>query len=241
MKRFVIAILFLVVAIAVLMGFYRKRTPGVKTSVSEVEDPGTQITHEVPPVVEEADKSSKPFSENGTALMPVDSNERILARRRNDLSPRLISVITNQLSRLGPLEEEKYDKEDWHELMLAKTDYVAGWAKALFRFAEKNGGMCPETLDQAAQFYPDEYAWLLSVFDKDRFEVVYRGSLDDLRDPANVILVRERVPTVIFRSLQHWQKSYIYGDGLTGMMYGFNSIDEFQAYESPHLANSDGG
>ena len=241
MKRSVIAILFVVVAIAVLMGSYRKRTPGVKTSVSEVEDPGTQITHEVPPVGEEADKSSKPFLENGTALMPVDSNERILARRRHDLSPRLISVITNQMSRLRPLEEEKYDKEDWHELMLAKMDYLAGWAKALFRFAENNGGKCPETLDQAAQFYPEEYAWLLSVFDKDRFEVVHRGSLNDLRDPANVILVRERVPTVVLRLLQHWQKAYISGIGQTSMVAGFNSIDEFQAYESQHLANSGGG
>src|SRR5579859_4620684 len=231
MKRSVIAILFVVVAIAVLMGSYRKRTPGVKTSVSEVEDPGTEITHEVPPVGEEADKSSKPFSENGSAFMPVDSNAPILARRRHDLSPRLISVITNQLSGLGPLEEEKYDKDDWHELMLAKMDYLAGWAKALFRFAENNGGKCAETLDQAAQFYPEEYAWLLSVFDKDRFEVVYRGSLNDLSDPANVILVRERVPTVVLRLLQHWQKAYISGNGQTSMVSGFNSIDEFQAYE----------
>ena len=240
MKRSVIAILFVVVAMAVLMGSYRKWTPGIKTSVSEVEDPGPQITHEVPPIREEVNKSSKPFSDSGTAFVPVDSNEPILAPRRHDLSPRLISVITNQLSRLGPLEEEKYDKEDYHELEFAKMDYVAAWAKALFRFAENNGGKCPETLDQAARFYPEEHAWLLSVFDKDRFEVVYRGSLNDLRDPANVILVRERVPTVILRLSQHWWKSYIYGNGLTGNVYGFNSIDEFQAYESQHLVNSGG-
>ena len=80
MKRFVVAILFVVVAIVVLMGFYRKPTSGVKTSVSEVGDPGTQITHEAPPVGEEAAESSKAFSENSRALMPVDSNARILAR-----------------------------------------------------------------------------------------------------------------------------------------------------------------
>lgn len=238
MKRSVIAILFVVVAMAVLTGSYRKWTPGIKTSVSEVEDPGPQITHEVPPIGEEVNKLSKPFSDSGTASVPVDSSEPILAPRRHDLSPRLISIITNQLSRVGPLEEENYDIEDWHELELAKMDYVAGWAKALFRFAENNGGKCPATLDQAAQFYPEEYAWLLSVFDKDRFEVVYRGSLNDLRDPANVILVRERVPTVVLRLSQHWWKAYISGNGQTWMVAGFNSTDEFQAYENQHLLNS---
>jgi len=81
----------------------------------------------------------------------------------------------------------------------------------------------------------------LSVFDKDRFEVVYPGSLNDLRDPVNVSLVRERVPTVVLRLSQHWAKMYILGNGQVEMHYGFHSIDEFQTYESQHLANSDGG
>jgi hypothetical protein len=100
--------------------------------------------------------------------------------------------------------------------------------------------MCPVSLDQAAEFYPQDCAWLLSVFEKDRFEIVYRGSLNDLRDRANVIVVRERVPTVVLRLSQHWQKAYIYGNGLSGSVAGFHSTDEFQAYESQHLANSEG-
>ena len=130
----------------------------------------------------------------------------VVSERRHDLSPRLISVITNQLSRLGRLEEETYDKEDWHNLEFAKMDYVQGWATALLRYAAQNGGKCPETLGQAAHFYPAEYAWLSSVFDAGRFEIVYRGSLNDLRDPQNVILVRERVPTAVSGLLQHWWK-----------------------------------
>jgi hypothetical protein len=248
MKRSVVSILFVVVAIAMLMGLNRKRTSSVKTPFSEVEDSGLQKAREVPTPGEAVDKASVESTETG-AVSTVHENrigetrpyDQLVTRRRHDLSPRLISVITNQLTRLGRLEGETYDIEDWHQLNLAKMDYLAGWGTALLRFAQNNGGNCPETLDQAEQFYPAEYAWLLSVFDKSRFEIMYQGSLNDLREPANVILVRERVPTVVLRLLQHWQKAYISGDGQVTMVAGFHSIDEFQAYESQHLANSDGG
>ena len=130
--------------------------------------------------------------------------------------------------------------EDWHKLELAKGAYLMGWGAALLRFAEKNGGMCPASLEQAAEFYPQDHAWLMSVFDKDRFEIVYGGSLNDLRDPASVILVRERVPTVVQRLSQHWWKAYILGNGLVNMRAGFKSVDEFQAFENEHLVNVDG-
>jgi hypothetical protein len=190
--------------------------------------------------VEPIDTNIAATADQNTNARQAQLRDATLARPRRDLGPRLISVITNQLARLGPLEEETYDIEDWHKLNLAKMDYLAGWGTALLRFAQNNGGNFPETLDQAAQFYPEEDAWLLSVFDKSRFEIMYQGSLNDLRDPANVILVRERVPTVVLRLAQHWQKAYVSGDAHVTIVAGFHSIDEFQAYESQHLANSDG-
>jgi hypothetical protein len=250
MKHHVTAILFVVVSTVVLMGLNRKRMPQVSTPVSEVEHSANQINYEAHPPEEEINKKSGPFSNGPTTSTPAKSSEtmivrtadqntnageahpRILASPRDDLSPRLISLITNQLGRLGPLEEERYDRDDWHKLEVAKMHYAEGWGVALLRFAEINGGKCPETLDQASQFYPQEHSWLLSVFDKDRFEVVYHGSLHDLSDPSSVILVRETAPTVVLRLSQHWWKTYIYGNGVAGMKAGFHSTDEFTKYEN---------
>lgn len=244
MKRSVLAILFVVVALAMLVGLNRKQTPGVQTPFYEAEDPAIQRPREVLPpaeAVESGEKRAVSTVHGSSNIGETHIYDRIVTQRRHDLSPRLISVITNQIKRVEPLAVETYDKEDWHDLALAKMDYVAGWATALHRFAEQNGGKFPGTLDQAADFYPDEYAWLLSVFDTGRFEIVYRGSLSDLRDAPNVILVREREPTVVLGLLQHWQKAYIYGNGESSMVAGLRSADEFQTYENQHMANGDGG
>jgi hypothetical protein len=248
MKRSVLSILFVVVAIAMLMGLNRKCRSTVKAPFSEAEEAAIQKAREIATPGEAVEKASVESTETG-AVSTVHENsnigetspyDRIVTQRRHDLSPRLVSVITNQLNRLGPLEAETYDKEDWENLVCAKMDYIAGWAAAVLRFANQNGGRCPETLDQAVHFYPADYAWLLPVFDTERFEIVYHGSLNDLRDPPNVILVRERVPSIVLRLAPHWQKGYIYGNGESGMVSGFQSTDEFQMYESQRLANSDG-
>jgi hypothetical protein len=246
MRRFVALFFLGILCIAAVLGLNRKRTP--------------RTTDQSSLLTEAEEESFNPFSNNSTAstleqsietaavhavhkeddVGTIGQNDGIPTQPRHDLSPRLMSIITNQLNRLGPLEAETYDKEDWDNLVYAKMDYVAGWAAAVLRFAGENRGKLPGTLDQAAHFYPADCAWLLSVFDTDRFEIVYHGSLSDLRDPPNVILVRERVPTVVLRLMQHWQKAYIYGNGDSGMVAGFQSTDEFQTYESMHIVNADG-
>jgi hypothetical protein len=239
MKYSVLAILCLALAIAVLMGLKTRQVPRPREAVEKASSMLANQDAEIP--VESSETGTTFTVQGNINIGETSPYHPVVSERRHDLSPRLISVITNQLSRLGRLEEETYDQEDWHNLEFAKMDYVQGWATALLRYAAHNGGKCPETLGQAADFYPAEYAWLSSVFDAGRFEIVYRGSLNSLRDPQNVILVRERVPAAVSGLLQHWWKAYIYANGKSGMVAGFQSTDEFQTFESQHLANGGGG
>ncbi len=252
MKRFGTVFFVAAACLVALLEGKRRLTQQFNAPVSEVEQ--TPKFAEAPPL-SEADMSSTPAPNRAPSSVLAESpqaaarisKENMSAERPNfypsgllramqDLTPRVISIITNQLARLAPEQEEKYDRDDWHKLDYAKGLFVMGWGSALLRYAEKNGGMCPATLNQAAEFYPQDHAWLLQIFDKDRFEIVYRGSLNDLRDPASVILVRERVPTVVERLSQHWFKSYILGDGREIMLAGFDSVDEFQAFENEHTS-----
>lgn len=90
------------------------------------------------------------------------------------------------------------------------------WGYALISYAANHEGRFPASFAEAASFLPDE----LSADDKaraieaaDRYELVYRGSLEDLEKlpPESTIIVREKEAWLDPEG--RWCKSYCMSDG----------------------------
>jgi RNA polymerase sigma factor (sigma-70 family) len=98
-------------------------------------------------------------------------------------------------------------KEETRENLIAKINYSLQLLIALHDYAEKNGDQFPTNFDQAASFLTDQ-AKAETNLTTDQFEIVYRGSLTTLPNPANTIVLREK---------QGWQSP----DGTWHKAYGF--------------------
>ncbi len=61
-------------------------------------------------------------------------------------------------------------------------------ALAFSLYAQQNQGRCPITFDQAVSFLPDEAKGETNLT-PDQFEIVYQGSLMDLTNRANIIVI----------------------------------------------------
>jgi RNA polymerase sigma factor (sigma-70 family) len=146
-----------------------------------------------------------------------------------------------------PAEEtpEKAEETPEKKLTKAKMNFASRWGAALRLFAEKNDGQFPRSLDEAAPFlqvvdatYPKEgervrVAAVQYGARDDQFEIVWQGSLKELkRPPQNVIVMRERQPFRLENG--HWARTYLFAGGHSEIA---SSTDgDFTAWEKERMS-----
>lgn len=81
--------------------------------------------------------------------------------------------------------------ERQRQIATARLSYPKDWMLAFSQYADQNQGQCPIRFDQAAAFLPDR-AKNETNFAPDQFEIVYQGSLNDLTNRHNIIVIRQK-------------------------------------------------
>lgn len=109
-------------------------------------------------------------------------------------------------------EAQAAEKEAFRELALVRMNYARNWGLAFMLYAEANGGMMPERLDDAAAFLGETGSG--GHFDPDQFELLYHGPLKDLKDSARSIVLREK-EAVSNPERPGWARTYLFADGHT--------------------------
>ena len=155
------------------------------------------------------------------------------AARLEAENARLRAAPANQNADSEPQEQADQEQEIFKTIAMARMSYVKGWGWAFVHFAEKNGGMMAETFEEAVKFYPDELAPVMSAFDQNKFEIVYRGSLKDIPETARTIIVREKAPFAKPGKIGY-ARTYLFADGHSEI---HSSPDgNFEAWEKDRLA-----
>jgi len=77
---------------------------------------------------------------------------------------------------------------------ILRMTFAKHWALAFYQYAEEHDGMVPTTFAEAEKHFPEEHRSAMSVFDPNRFEIVYKGRLKDIQNPARTLLLREKAP-----------------------------------------------
>lgn len=139
---------------------------------------------------------------------------------------------------------------------IARLDYARQWGLAFHQFAAQHEGRMPATLEEAAAFFGQTGAELPeTVFDEasrsylvttevgavptvtvvspDQYELMYRGILDDLQNPAMTIVMREKAasPAPDGKGLV---RTYLFADGHSEIHRAPDG--DFTAWEEARLA-----
>jgi RNA polymerase sigma factor (sigma-70 family) len=127
-------------------------------------------------------------------------------RRRLAEAPKAGERITQ-----GPQPQPQSDTQQERQMAMARRNYTRFWMMAFIVYADQNQGQCPTSFDQAATFLPDPGKNETNVA-PDEFEIVYRGSLTDLTNASNIIVIRQKEA---WQSVVDggWLRAYGFADG----------------------------
>lgn len=113
---------------------------------------------------------------------------------------------------------------------IARLNYAKGWGLALVQFANANNGLMPARLADAGHLFPAEAE--SAELTADQFEIVYKGALKDLAEPAKTIIVREKEPWATLRR-PGASRTYLFADGHSEIHYAADGT--FDQWEQEHL------
>jgi hypothetical protein len=97
---------------------------------------------------------------------------------------------------------------------MARMNYAAGWAAALLTYASKNDGVMPKSFADAQSYYPAQFASTMSAFDPGKFEILYRGVINEVLDPPRTVIMREK-EAFSNPDKPGWSRTYVFADGHT--------------------------
>ena len=152
--------------------------------------------------------ASPPASLQGDSLRDLDrlrSEVGALRQQPNDLA-RLRAE--NRELRDATDEPDDPAEAEFKEQTQVRVVHLKQWGLSFILYARDHGDRFPETFEQAASIQGSEP---LLGFDTNHFEIVYRGTLESVRDPGKTIIFREKQAR---RSPQgEWVKVYGLADG----------------------------
>jgi hypothetical protein len=93
-------------------------------------------------------------------------------------------------------------------------------------FANDNHDQFPTNFDQAATYFSNKK---LTETLSDDFEIVYRGPLNAITKPGEIIVIQERQP---WQTPRGWAKVYGFADGHVEVQANANG--DFSAFEREH-------
>jgi len=141
------------------------------------------------------------------------------------------AVKVQQINTHAPQAKAESDPvEQQAQMGIAKMNYTKGWTLALWQYADQNHGQFPTNFDQAASFLPDEAKGQTNLA-PDQFEIVYQGSLNEITNPATIIVIREKEA---WQTLDGgWVRDYSFADGHSEI---HKAVDgNFQPWELQHM------
>ncbi len=166
----------------------------------------------------------------------AQENVRLKAERDN------LAQRRQQASGDANTQEAKEETPE-RKLGIAKMNFVRNWGAALKLFAEKNDGQLPLNLGAAAPYLQAAYATYPQEADKmhaaaaqygiqdDQFEMVWQGSVKDLKSPQGIIVVREKQPFLFENG--RWARTYLFADGHSEVHASTDG--DFTAWEKERL------
>jgi WD40 repeat protein/serine/threonine protein kinase len=174
-----------------------------------------------------ADPKLRPISPFSTLTMEV-------LRQQQEQQQLIVEGFHNRInvrnSQLQQAVERHHFSEEEVKIGMAKLNYTKSLIFALKKYAEQHEWQFPRNPDQAAVFISNALNGKTNVVPY-QFEIVYQGSANDITQPANVILSREK---------KAWPRS----DDRLARVYGFadghaeiHEADEdgnFEAWEAKH-------
>jgi RNA polymerase sigma factor (sigma-70 family) len=137
-------------------------------------------------------------------------------------SPMRRQPAPSTLTDTDPQEQEK-------QISMARMNFTKQSLLALMNHAVQNQGHFPASLTNAEPLLADEAR--NKNLPLDNFEVVYQGSLSDLTNPGNTIIMREREPRQTPTGT--WKKAYGFADGSSRTIE--TTDGNFEAWEQEHM------
>jgi hypothetical protein len=123
--------------------------------------------------------------------------------------------------------------EQQNEMSIAKMSYSKQWMLAFFQYATQHQGQAPANFEAAAPFLPAEVKGQTNVV-PDQFEIVYQGPLNEMANPQNVIVIREKEA---WQALDGgWARTYSFADGHSEIHKAADG--NFGPWESMHMMPS---
>jgi hypothetical protein len=112
-------------------------------------------------------------------------------------------------------------------------NYTKYWMLAFKQYADQHQGYFPTNFEQAAAFMPDEIKGQTNLA-PDQFEIVYRGSLNEIDHPVGIIVIREKEAWQTPDG--GWARDYTFADGHCEI----HKADDgnFEPWESQHMIAS---
>jgi RNA polymerase sigma factor (sigma-70 family) len=126
-------------------------------------------------------------------------------------------------SEVDPAEQQK-------QISIAKMGYTQGWMQALLQYAGQNQGLFPTNFDQAVSFLPDQVKGETNLA-PDQFEIVYQGSMNEITNPAAIIVIREKEAWQTADG--GWVRDYSFADGHSEIHKAADG--NFQNWEAQHM------
>ena len=93
----------------------------------------------------------------------------------------------------------------------------------------------PEAFDQVTNYIPQAVQGVAFSFPTDDFEIVYQGSLQEIKEPARTIIVREKQPFNVQPSGEAW-RTYLFADGHSEVHLARDG--NFEPWEQQHIVSS---
>ncbi len=128
--------------------------------------------------------------------------------------------------------EEEALARAFREMGIARMQYAKAWGLAFHLFAAENHDRMPETFEQAAKYYPKEWSSIMSGFDVKRFEILFQGSLRDIKEFNKTIIMREKEPFANYGE-PGFARTYLFADGHTEIHTAPDG--DFEAWEKERL------
>jgi hypothetical protein len=151
-----------------------------------------------------------------------------LRKQTNELGARLQDKRQSSPGGWRPDPQPPEYYEALHKMSAGKGKDAMNLALAFHMYAADHSGSVPSSLDQVASYLRDEHLTLSGTND---FEIVFRGSPEDLKVPTGSI--------VVIRDRQIWpgpdgQPTRVYAMA-DGSVQTIRADDNFQAWEADHI------
>lgn len=161
-----------------------------------------------------------------TAMSQVEQNNAQLKAERDQLKSQL--SLVSRVTGTPPIQTPE------EATRLAKISYVKQWGLALMMFAEDNGNRLPTNLTAAVSFLNTNAMHASAApfgIQDDQFELVYQGSLTQVKNAGDAILMKEKAPTQ--RADGQWEKVYLFCDAHVEVQV--TTDGNFDAWEKEHM------